>query len=226
MRIFLIEDNTEIAANMADFLQAQGHIVDYTTIGKNALRLLEGNECDVIILDLMLPDTDGIEICKKIRSSLLLARIPVLMLTARDTLEDKLTGFAAGADDYMVKPFSLFELEARLKALNFRRSAHGQARTLTFGDIVYNLDTLEVYRGARRISLPSVARSLLETLMRANGGTVSRTELISAIWGDTPPDADALSVHIHSLRSQLHARGEAAVLLTVRGAGYRLIHDK
>lgn len=222
MRILLIEDNAEIASNVVDFFQSRGHIVDFTIMGKDALKLLEQVEFDVVILDLMLPDTDGMQVCRKIRSDPIYARIPILMLTARDTLEDKLLGFKAGADDYLVKPFSLLELEARLKALDHRRSLHGQSHILTFGDIVYNLDTAEIFRGSRKIDLTSVSRKILITLIRANGRVVSRAELIAAVWGDAPPDADALSVHMHYLRSKLHAKDESPVLLTIRGQGYRL----
>ncbi len=222
MRILIIEDNTEIAGNMADFLNSRSHVVDFTTQGRHGLRMLEQQEYDVIVLDLMLPDIDGTALCRGLRANHEYGHLPVLMLTARDRLEDKLTGFEAGADDYLVKPFSLLELEARLKALYQRRSTHGRSRMLTFSDITYNLNTMEVRRAGRAVSLSSTQRAILRVLLRADGNVVSRSELTQALWGDDPPNADALSVHMHTLRQALHAEGESPVLSTVRGEGYRL----
>lgn len=225
MRILIIEDNSEISANMTDYLQARSHTVDCAALGKQGLNLISQNDYDVLVLDLMLPDMDGLELCRQLRADQQQAWLPVLMLTARDTLQDKLSGFGAGADDYLVKPFSLRELEARLTALNQRRSVAGQARILSFGDICYNLDTVEIHRGERKLNLSASPRKMLELLLRANGRTVSRTELSEAIWGDNPPDADALSVHMHALRSALHDENDPPVLQTIRGEGYRLAED-
>lgn len=223
MRILIIEDNTEIANNVADFLNARSNLVDYAAHGRLGLKLLERHEYDVIILDLMLPDIDGTALCRQLRTHPSYGHTPVLMLTARDLLEDKLLGFEAGADDYLVKPFSLLELEARLKALHQRRSVTGRARILGFADIKFDLDTMEVHRGQRRLPLADTTRTILELLMRANGKLVSRTELSEALWGEDPPEADALSVHMHSLRAALHGEGEPPVLFTVRSKGYRLV---
>lgn len=222
MHVLVIEDNLEIGGNIVDFLQARSHLVDFATHGKHGLRMLSENDYDVVVLDLMLPDMDGLKLCSSLRRDARLGSIPVLMLTARDTLEDKLSGFTAGADDYLVKPFSLLELEARLQALYQRRSALGQTRMLSCADIEYDIDNARICRGKRELALPGVSRKILEILMRANGRTVSRRELSQIIWGDHPPDADALSVHVHTLRAALHADGEKPVLQTVRGQGYRL----
>ena len=223
MRILIIEDNTEIATNMADFLNAREYSVDFTKMGKQGLRMLDQHEYDVIVLDLMLPDMDGISLCRQLRADPNHGHLPVLMLTARDRLEDKLTGFEAGADDYLVKPFSLLELDARLKALDQRRSIVGQSRVLRFADITYDLDAVEISRADRKIHLPDTQRAILQSLLRANGKTVTRSELSETLWGDNPPDADALSVHMHALRAALHNPGEPPVLQTIRGTGYRLV---
>ena len=225
MRVLVIEDNVEIGSNITDFLHAKSHIVDFTTHGKHGLKLLGEHEYDVVVLDIMLPDMDGYKLCETLRQDPRYGSIPVLMLTARDTLDDKISGFNAGADDYLVKPFSLLELEARLHALHKRRSALGQARIIAFADISYDMDTLKVRRGDRDITLPGASRRILEILMRANGRIVSRAELTQAIWGDNPPDADALSVHIHTLRAALDTEDDIPLLQTIRGEGYRLAKD-
>lgn len=222
MRILIVEDNTEIATNMADFLNARSHTVDFTAIGRQGLQMLHQHNYDVVVLDLMLPDIDGTTLCKKLREDPQHGHLPVLMLTARDRLEDKLTGFEAGADDYMVKPFSLLELEARLKALDQRRSVVGRARILRFADITYDLDNMTIRRAGRSINISDTQRKILQVLIRANGNIVSREEISEKIWGDNPPDADALSVHIHAIRAALHAPDEPEVLHTVRGSGYCL----
>lgn len=223
MRILIVEDNYQIARNTADFLNARSHLVDFATKGKQGLRMLEQHEYDVIVLDLMLPDMDGIEVCKQLRKNPELGHLPVLMLTARDRLEDKLDGFDSGADDYLIKPFSLMELEARLKALYQRRSWQGRTRVLNFSDITFNLDTMEVHRADRPINLSTTQSMILKILLKADGKVVSRTTLEDALWGDDLPNTDPLSVHIHALRQALHTKDEAPVLSTVRGAGYRLI---
>lgn len=225
MRILIIEDNYQIARNTADFLNARSHIVDFATKGSQGLHMLAQHEYDVIVLDLMLPDMDGIDVCKSLRKNPELGHLPVLMLTARDRLEDKLDGFDSGADDYLIKPFSLMELEARLQALFQRRSRQGRARVLNFSDITFDLDTMEVRRADRLLKLSTTQSQILKILLRADGRVVSRATLEDALWGDDLPNADPLSVHMHALRQALHANGELPVLSTVRGAGYRLIES-
>ena len=142
MRILVIEDNSDIAANLGDYLEDRGHTVDFAADGVTGLHLAVVHDFDAIVLDLNLPGMDGIEVCRKLRNEAR-KQTPVLMLTARDSLENKLAGFDSGADDYLIKPFALQEVEVRLNALS-RRGKGVQTRVLDVGDLEYNLDTLEV----------------------------------------------------------------------------------
>jgi DNA-binding response OmpR family regulator len=176
---------------------------------------------DAIVLDVMLPGMDGFTLCRRLREE---ARrdTPVLMLTALDALDDRIAGLEFGADDYVVKPFALRELEARLKALS--RRAHGKtAQTvLRVADLEYDPALVRVRRGDRAIELPPIPLRLLDTLMRASPRVVKREELERAVWGDQPPDSDALRAHMHVLRAGVEGAGEPVLIHTLRGIGYRL----
>lgn len=225
MRVLIIEDHSDIAANIGDFLEPRGWEVDFADSGPRGLGLATQQRFDVLILDLNLPGFDGLELADRLRADENAAsRIaPILMLTARDTLDDKLHGFQAGGDDYMVKPFALLELEARLQALTRRSSGLADDRVpLRLADLTLDLRTLEVRRGSRDIALKPKARKLLEILLRAQGAVLSRADIESALWGDAPPDGEALRVHIHELRHAVDQPGEVPLLHTVRGAGYRM----
>ena len=147
---------------------------------------------------------------------------PILMLTARDTLDAKLEGFASGADDYLVKPFALQELEARLLALQRRARGDAARGRIQVADLSFDPDTLRVERGGRRIELSPIPLKILEVLLRASPRVVPRAELERAVWGDSPPDSDALRAHVHVLRSVIDTADEPPLLHTVRGIGYRL----
>ena len=166
MRILVIEDNRDIAANLGDFLEDRGHTVDYAADGVAGLHLAVVNDFDAIILDLNLPGMDGLEVCKRLRAEGR-KQTPVLMLTARDSLDSKLAGFESGADDYLVKPFALQEVEARLAVLA-RRGKAAQPRVLHVADLEYNLDTLEIMRGGKAIQLNPTALKILQSLMEAS----------------------------------------------------------
>ncbi len=221
MHILIIEDNPDLAANVCDFLEAKGHSTDAAGDGITGLHLAVTNDYDAIVLDVMLPGMDGFTLCKRLREE---ARrdTPVLMLTALDSLDDRVTGLEFGADDYVVKPFALRELEARLKAL--MRRAHGTTSNsvLRVADLEFDPAMVQVRRGARGIDLPPIPLQLLETLMRAAPRVVKRDELERAIWGDQPPDSDSLRAHMHLLRVAVEAPGEPVLLHTLRGIGYRL----
>lgn len=220
MHLLIIEDNPDLLGNLSDFFEARGHSVDLSRNGLSGLRFALENRYDVIVLDLMLPGMDGLEVCARLRSG---GRdTPILMLTARDTLGDKLQGFGSGADDYLVKPFALPELEARLGAL-VRRGRGEAARThLLVEDLSFDLDRLRIERGGRRIELGPIPLRILELLMQRSPGVVRREELERAIWGDDPPDSDALRAHIHALRNAVDRDSAVALVHTIRGIGYQL----
>jgi DNA-binding response OmpR family regulator len=221
MHILVIEDNQDLAANLCDYLEAKGHVVDAAGDGITGLHLALINEYDAIVLDLILPGMDGLHVCRKLREEGGKAT-PVLMLTARDTLEDKLSGFDCGADDYVVKPFALRELEARLKALMRRASGEARRPALQVGDLSYDPGTLQVRRGGRNIELPPIPLRILELLMRKSPRVVWRREIEQEIWGDSPPDSDALRAHMHLLRNAIDKPFERPLLRTVRGIGYQM----
>jgi DNA-binding response OmpR family regulator len=227
LHLLLIEDNPDLVANVADFLDGRGHSLDIAYNGFAGLGFALENDYDALILDLTLPGIDGLEVCQRLRASG--RTLPILMLTARDGLEDKLEGFASGADDYLVKPFALRELEARLLALA-RRGHGGQAGTaaerLRVADLELDLATRRLTRAGRPLELPPIPMRLLETLMRRAPGLVTRAELERAVWGDQPPDSDALRAHMHLLRQTIDKPFPRPLLHTVRGFGYRLGGDE
>jgi DNA-binding response OmpR family regulator len=221
MRVLIIEDNPDIAANLGDYLEDHGHTVDFAGDGVTGLHLAVVNDFDAIVLDLALPGMDGLEVCRKLRSEAG-KDTPVLMLTARDRLEDKLAGFDTGADDYLVKPFELQEVQARLKVLA-GRGRRRASRELKVGDLVYNLDTLKVKRGNTEVYLNPIGLKLLHCLMEASPNVVSRADLELEVWGEEMPDSDSLRVHIHSLRGAIDKPFGSHMIQTRHGIGYSLV---
>jgi DNA-binding response OmpR family regulator len=223
MRILIIEDNPDIVANLYGFLEPKGHVLDSAANGYGGLALAAQNEYDAVVLDVMLPGLNGLELCQKLRGELRKAT-PVLMLTARDTLQDKVAGFDSGADDYLVKPFSLVELEVRLKALVRRAGGgHPASAALTVGDLTFDTETLEVRRAGRAIALTKTGYTILKLLMKESPKVVTREAVEQAVWGEDRPDSDALRVHIHSLRQALDKPYPFAMLRTIAGIGYKLV---
>ncbi len=220
MRILVIEDNSDIAANLGDYLEDRGHTVDFAGDGVTGLHRAIVDEFDAIILDLNLPGMDGLEVCRKLRQEAR-KQTPILMLTARDGLEQKLAGFESGADDYLVKPFALQELEARLGVL-LRRGRGTIARVLNVADLEYNLDTLEITRAGKSITLNPTALKILQVLMEASPAVVPRQEIETRVWGEELPDSDSLRVHIHGLRVALDKPFDKALIQTRHGIGYRI----
>ena len=222
MRILIVEDNPDILANLYGFLEPKGYAVDSARNGYGGLALASENDYDVIILDVMLPGLNGLELCQKLRTELCSAT-PVLMLTARDSLQDKVLGFDSGADDYLVKPFSLVELDVRLKAL--ARRAGGQhvfSRVLRFGPLVFDPDQQQASRDGAKIALTKTGYVLLRSLMAAAPRIVSRETLEQAVWGEDRPESDALRTHIHALRQAVDKPFASPMVHTIAGVGYKL----
>jgi DNA-binding response OmpR family regulator len=220
MRILVIEDHRDIAANIGDFLEDQGNEVDFAADGITGLHLAVSQDFDIIILDLNLPGMDGLEVCRRLRQEAH-KNTPVLMLTARDTLDQKLAGFDSGADDYLVKPFALQELGARLAALG-RRQRKPEARVLVVDDLDYDLDTLIVRRAGQTLTVNPTALKILQVLMEASPAVVTRSEIETRVWGEELPDSDSLRVHIHSLRQAIDKPFGKPLIHTRHGIGYRI----
>jgi len=221
IRILIVEDNPDLAENIADFFESQGHLLDFAMDGIGGLHLALTENYDVIILDIMLPRMDGLTFCRKLREEGG-KQTPVLMLTARDTLSDKLEGFNAGADDYLVKPFELEELAARIQAL-VRRSDPTDKRILQIADLEVDIGKMQVLRAHQQIDLTRVCFKILTMLMQASPNVVSRKEMEHALWSDMPPGSDALRSHIYTLRQAIDKPYKRHLIHTVHGIGYKLV---
>lgn len=222
MRVLIIEDNRDLAANMFDFLETKGHVVDAAADGLTGLRLALANSYDAIVLDLNLPGMDGIALCRKLRGEGG-KNTPVLMITARDSLEDKITGLEAGADDYLVKPVELREVELRLRVL-LRRGVESKLKErIVIDDLALNPAACSVRRAGQLIELPPIPYKILEVLMAHSPDVVTREDLEHAVWGDARPDSDSLRAHLHLLRNLIDKPFERKLLRTMRGFGYQLV---
>ena len=220
MRNLVIEDNRDILANILDYLELKGFTVDCAQDGLSGMHLALTQPYDLIVLDIMLPGMDGYQLCQKLRQEAD-NNTPIIMLTARDALDDRLKGLHAGADDYLVKPFALSELVARIEAV-LRRSSGANKRVLEVADLRYNLETLEVSRAGQSLKLNPIGLKLLATLMQRSPAVVRREALEEALWGDDIPDSDSLRSHIHQLRQAIDKPFATTLLHTVHGVGFRL----
>ncbi len=227
MRVLIVEDNLDIVANLYAYLEPLGYRLDHARHGEAGLCAAHRGGYDAIVLDLMLPRLDGIELCRRLRVEAR-DKTPVLMLTACDTVHDKIEGFGAGADDYLVKPFSMAELDVRLRALVRRARNAVVPAPMRVGDLAFDESTMAVTRAGRRLELTPTGYRLLARLMRDAPRLVSRQALEDAVWGDEPPDSDALRSHLHVLRLAVDRPFGEPMLLTVPGFGYRLVdpHDE
>ncbi len=221
MKILVIEDNRDIAANLAEYFEPLGHVLDFAEDGLAGLQLAISISFDAIILDVMLPGLDGFGVAKKLRQEHGI-NTPIIMLTARDQLDDKLEGFASGVDDYLVKPFSIKELEARLLILDKHGPAQSVESALAVDQLNFNPTTFSANRCEAALELNPIQRKILHHLMRHTDRVVTREELELIIWGHDVPDKDILRSHIYSLRSIIDKPFDYPLLHTIHGTGYRL----
>jgi two-component system, OmpR family, response regulator len=221
MNVLLVEDDERIIEFVRRGLQAEGCQVDVARRGLDGLRRARSG-ARVIILDLLLPDIDGREVCRRLREAGVTT--PILMLTALDTLEDKVRGLRIGADDYLVKPFAFAELLARVQALARRNARyHQDPPELRAADLVLDRETREVWRGDRSITLTAREFSLLECLVGASGRVVSRTQILEQVWGlSSHPLTNVVEVYIRQLRRKVDAGASESLIQTVRGFGYKV----
>ena len=221
LRVLVVEDNADMAATVGDFLASHGHHVDYAADGEQGLRLAAAQPFDAIVLDRSLPKLDGAQVCSQLRTRYQ-SSVPILMLTALDATMDRIHGLAVGADDYLVKPCQMAELEARLLALHRRATGRITERRLRVADLEFDPESLEARRAGQVLALNPTLRKLLEHLMRFSARIVPREELEFLLWGDRRPDSDVLRAHLHKLRDAIDRGHEKKLLHTYRGTGYRL----
>jgi DNA-binding response OmpR family regulator len=222
LSVLIIEDNAALAANIYDYLRACGHHPDAAPDGETGLSLLASERYDVIVLDWMMPRMDGMTMLAKLRTTLK-SRIPVIVITAKDQVENKIQGFLTGADDYIVKPVALAELEIRLRVVTQRvNGAQLESQVLEVADLRFDLGTLRVTRAGKTIPMTPVRRTLLALLMRRSPGLVRRDELETLIWDERVPDHDALRSHMYMLRKAVDGEASLKLIKTVAGSGYRL----
>lgn len=218
LNVLLVEDDIDLAATVVQYLELEGILCDHASNGASGLHFMQNNRYDSLLLDINLPKMDGLTVCQKLRDNG--DDTPILMLTARDQLDDKIRGFQAGTDDYLVKPFELEELVVRVQALAKRRS--GQSRILKCADLSMNLDSKTASRSDRQLRLSPIAWRLLEILLRASPNVLSRQSIEQSLWGDEPPDSNSLKVHMFNLRKTIDGDFEAALLHTIPGQGFAL----
>ncbi len=219
--VLIVEDNPDIAEMVAVYLERRGYVIDFAADGVTGLHLAVTNSYDVIVLDLMLPGMDGIDLCKRLRQDAKKA-VPVLMLTARDTLHEKIVGLDAGADDYLVKPFEIQELEARLRALIRRGSGQVSPEALQISDLHLDTGTLRVERAGNKLNLTPIGLKILTVLMRASPRVVSRRDIEREVWGDVLPDSDTLRSHVYNLRKVIDKPFSKPLLHTHQASGYQI----
>ena len=218
--VLLVEDTQAIATEVYDFLEAQGMVVDYAATGRQGVALALQAPYDVVVLDVMLPDISGIEVCELIKRQCD-PEPPVIMLTARDSIEDKSHGFEAGADDYLTKPFALVELHLRCKALARRQQLHLSQET-TIGDLVVNEKQQKAARQNIPLKMSQTDFAILMLLVKAYPNAVSRQQVVNKIWGEESPDSDVLRSHVYTLRQALDKPFDSPMLKTIHGIGFKL----
>lgn len=220
MRILLVEDEPDVALMLAKGLREQSYAVDVETDGESGLFLAQINDYDLILLDVMLPRKNGFEVCRELRDTG--SSVPVLMLTARDDVKDRIAGLDSGADDYLIKPFDFHELLARVRAL-LRRGRVLQPETIEVADLKIDTRSHQVSRGSAKIELTAKEYALLEFLARRADHVVSRAEIANHVWDENfDPFSNLIEVYIQRLRRKIDDGHELKLLRTLRGEGYRL----
>ena len=222
--ILLVEDHQDLAETVGAFLESQGYTVDYASDGLTAMHLAVTEEYDAIVLDIGLPGIDGLEVCRRLRKDAR-KQTPVIMLTARDQLDDKLSGFDVGADDYLVKPFEMPELAVRVEALIRRDKGDVSETTYRIADLELDTEREIAIRAGKRLSLSPRSYEILRVLMRRAPAVVSRRELEKEIWGDEVPDSDALRSHVYNLRRIVDKPFDRPLIETVAGRGFRMAEE-
>ncbi|KGD61604.1 DNA-binding heavy metal response regulator [Alcanivorax jadensis T9] len=225
LSIILVEDHRQLAQTVVEFLEQEGATVDYAGNTSLARELVQEHHYDLMLLDVMLPGEDGYSFCQYLRKELALD-LPVIFMTARDQLEDKLEGFDRGGDDYIVKPFALPELAARVSALIRRQRKEVTANTLQVADLQLDPARQEVRRDGQLLKLSPTAFRILRILMRESPKVVSREQLEHELWGDLVPDSDALRSHLYNLRKAVDKPFENALLNTLPGVGFSIQEDR
>jgi len=221
MRVLLVEDERRISAYVKRGLEEQGYAVDAAYTGREALDWIAVVPFDLIVLDILLPELDGLAVCREARQRGI--RTPILMLTARDTVDDRVAGLDAGADDYLVKPFAIKELLARLRALARRTVETPRSSELRLADLVLDTNTHIVRRGDKRIDLTAKEYAVLECLLRQPGRVLTRTMIAEHVWNyDVFNQSNVVDVYIRNLRRKIDDPFKVQLIHTVRGAGYRL----
>ena len=221
LHILVIEDHPAIVDGIRDYLDPDQFEIDVARDGEEGLAKALLGIHDLIVLDLMLPGMDGLELCRKLRGEHGIPT-PVLMLTARDTIADKVEGFRAGTDDYLTKPFAIEELESRLLAL-YRRGGGGHPPSLQAAGLTLDFAHHQVIRAGRLIQVPPTVFRILAILMRRHPALVTRTELERLLWGNQPPGSDTLRTHMATLRKLLEKPFDRPLVETIYGTGYRLL---
>jgi two-component system response regulator MprA len=220
-RVLVVDDEPAVRRALERALKLDNYDVDLAENGQQALDALAASPADAVVLDVMMPGVDGLEVARRMRRAG--DRTPILMLTARDAIDDRVTGLDVGADDYLVKPFALRELQARLRALLRRAGDDGEGEALRFGDLTLDPTAHEVRRAERRIELTRTEFLLLELFLRHPRQVLTRSQIFEHVWGyDFGPTSNALGVYMGYLRRKTEADGEPRLLHTVRGVGYIL----
>ncbi len=220
MHILVVDDHRDIASSIIDYIELKGHTADYADRGDAMLELVKNNTYDVIFLDVMMPGKSGYESCKILREQLF-CRTPILFLTARDTLDDKLQGFTSGADDYLVKPFAMEELMARANALTSRGDRQGIGETQLL-DIRINYHTHQVFRQDQPIKLNPTQYRIFCLLIKNHPNVVNKHAIEQEVWGDEIPDSDVLKTQIYQLRNQIDKPFSTSIIQNVHGVGFKL----